>query len=375
MTERIEGVEYALKLSGAGGAEVRVLQVVFKERLNCSFMLEIECAIPQLRKEPIQGICDKLIGGDAELKIMRHLLHDIEEKICGIVISAERPQAKYEWELLWAAGDESRTEEAVDYHFVVHIVPAFDMLKMHTWGNGSWHERTYPEVLKKVLEKGLGAYGREVEDKCKQTDKIDHIVWPPGESMFDFARRLMDAGGITSYFTHDTGKDKLILIDENDGFIEGTQYQPRDQPFRVDYTQRHNVSENLTALLGSSGCMPKKFEFNSFDQVETPPCEIVGCKDGKGDVQALVRKWGELRPTELADPEEQHKRRAELLVQREDTQRNAVIARSTILGMIPGRTFMLELRPGRRAGPTWWNRCTRRASAPSTGRRRTIGTR
>lgn len=345
MTARVEGVEYRLKLAGAGGAEVRVYRIAYEERLNTSFNLAIDCAIPQLRAQPIQTVCNQLIGGDAELTIMRHLRTEVVEKICGIVVAAERAQSRYEFELRRQAGEKT-TEEAMDMAFMVRIVPAFELLKMHTWGTGSWHERTYPEVLEKVLSEGLGAYGRSVENKTKQTTKIDHIVRPPGESLHDFARRLMQSAGIMSYFTHEGGKERLVLVDGNDGFIEGTQYQPRSQPFRVDYTQRHNVSENVMAVGGSSSMGPKKFEFDSFDAVGTPPVELMGKQDGKGKSQAEVRMWGQLRPTEIGDPEEQHATAAKYLQQRDDTERNAVSARTTILGMMPGRTYMLELKPG-----------------------------
>jgi type VI secretion system secreted protein VgrG len=345
MTARIEGVEYRLSLSGAGGAEVRVRRVAYKEQLNASFSLDIDCLLPQLRNEPIQKICNQLMGGDAELTIMRHLRTEIVEKICGVVIAAERAQSRYEFELRRQKG-EKITEEAMDMAFTVRIVPAFELLKMHTWGTGSWHERTYPEVLEKVLIEGLGQYGRTLENKTKQTTKIDHIVRPPGESLHDFSRRLMQSAGIVSYFKHDGGKEKLVLIDANDGFIEGTQYQPRSEPFRVDYTQRHNVSENIMSLGGSSSMGPKSFEFDSFDPVSTPPVEIAGKGEGKGKSQAQVRRWGDLRPTEIADPEEQHKTAAKYEQQRDDTERNSVKARTTIIGMMPGRTYELELTPG-----------------------------
>jgi type VI secretion system secreted protein VgrG len=344
MTTRIEGLDYRVKLANAGAAEVRVRRVAYREQLNASYSLEIDCTLPQLRGEPIQKICNQLIGGDAELTIIRRMRTDVTEKICGIVIGAERAQSRFEHELRWKAGEKT-SDEAMDMDFVVHVVPAFELLKMHTWGTGSWHERTYPEVLEKVLNEGLGAYGRAVENKTKQTNKIDHIVRPPGESLHDFARRLMQAAGITSYFTHEAGMEKLVMIDDNGGFMEGTQYQPRNQPFRVDYTQRHNVSENVMSVLGSSSLGPKKFEYDSFDPVGTPPVELAGNDEGKGKSQAAVRIWGELRPTEIGDPEEQHKSAAKLLQQRDDTERNSVIARTTIIGMMPGRTYDLELKP------------------------------
>src|SRR5688572_15721319 len=171
MTARIEGVEYRLSLSGAGGAEVRVRRVAYKEQLNASFSLDIDVLLPQLRNEPIQKICNQLMGGDAELTIMRHLRTEVVEKICGVVIAAERAQSRYDFELRRQSGEKT-TEEAMDMAFLVRIVPAFELLKMHTWGSGSWHERTYPEVLEKVLNEGLGTYGRTVDNKTKQTTKI-----------------------------------------------------------------------------------------------------------------------------------------------------------------------------------------------------------
>ena len=344
MTARIEGVEYTLSLQGIG--PVYVKRIEYTETFNEPYRLEVECLIPTLRDQPVQQVCEQLVGVDGTLKIERTLQSKVTEQIHGLVIGAERASSRFELQEQRAAGDVGRPEEGMDDSFVVHLAPAFEMLRLHTWGQGSWHERTYPEVLVKVLGEALGAYGRQVTDKTTQTTKIDHIVRPPEESMLAFAQRLMRAGGITSFFAHDGGTETLVLADTNDAFVEGTQYQPRNQPFRVDYTQRHNLSENVQSLGGSATAEPKKVEFVSFDRVGTPPVPIEGTTDGAGPGEAIERNWGALRPTEIGDADKQHEDAATLVTDRAATVRNTVTARTTILGMLAGRTYEIELKVG-----------------------------
>lgn len=344
MSARIEGVEYTLSLQGIG--PVHVKRIKYREALNEPYRLDVECLIPGQRDKPVQKVCEEIAGVDGTLVMERNLQSTVREQVHGLVVGVERASSRYELAERRANGDVGRPEEAMDDTFIVHLAPALEMLRLHTWGTGSWHERTYPEVLVKVLGEALGAYGREVTDRTTQTTKIDHIVRPPDESLLAFAQRIMRVAGITSYFTHDSGSETLVLVDDNDGFIEGTQYQPRSQPFRVDYTQRHNLSENVQAVAGSAGVEPKKVEFVSFDRVGTPPVPIEGTAEGSGPGEATERNWGALRPTEIGNADKQHEDAATLVIDRAATVRNTVRAKTTIIGMLPGRTYELELMPG-----------------------------
>lgn len=345
MTARVEGIEYQLELSGVG-SDVYVRRIQLRDKFNAPYSIEVECLLPKLRGEPIQAVTNRLVGMDATLTLKRVIMSDLEERVQGVVIGVERKASSFDLDLRRDSGDTGGADEAQDYVFVVHLAPALHMLRMHTWGSGSWHERTYPEVLVKVLNEALGEYGRSVLDKTTQTHKVDHIVRPPGECLLDFATRLMEEAGITAYFVHDGPTETLVLTDTNDAFIEGTQYQPRDQPYRVNYTRRHNVSENILSLHADAAAQTGKVLFESFDAVGTPPVGIVGTLPAGAGSAATTRRWGELRPTELGDPDEQHKRAAQIVVDRDRTSANAVVARTTILGMLPGRTYDLELKPG-----------------------------
>lgn len=344
MDVRIDAIRFYLD-SPAGGRDISVRRIEYSEEINHPYLLRVECDLPDLRREPIQQVCDTLAGASAVLRMVREYEQPLEERVCGVILTAERMQSRFERELERQESRETGSEP-MDAGYVLHIVPAFELLKLHTWGSGSWHDRTHADVLEMTLSKELEKYGRKVVNKAKSGMKVDHIVRPPGESLLDFARRLMNDAGISSYFTHEGDAETLVLCDTNDGYIEGTQYQPRDQPFRVDYTQRHHQTELVARVKGQSTVQPSSFQVQSFDAVGTPPVPILGNSECDGKSQAEYRVWGGMRPTELGDPDKQHEEAAKMLRDRKMTYRNSVVAKTTMIGMRPGRTFMLELTPG-----------------------------
>lgn len=351
-----EAVEFQLKLE-AGGSAVHVTGVQIRDTLNEPYSIEVECQLPGFRGEGTQAICDRLVGTDVELTIKRQLQGVVQERMCGLVTGLGRGASSHGIDLRRrgeGAGDGAETADDV---FKLKIAPALEMLRLEK-GSGAWHERTYPEVLTTVLNRALEPYGRKVEDKTTQTHKVDLIVRTPDEPTLEFAQRLMLAGGISSFFTHDGPTETLVLGDSNDAFVEGTQYQEREHPFRVGHHQGHNTSEQIVELQASAGIQPAKREFASFDAVGTPQAPLAGLGDMAGLAGLLgsaggprgsgttMREWGAVRPTEVGDVGEQHSRVAKTAMERARTQGNEVKAKTTILGMMAGRTYELELQPG-----------------------------
>ncbi len=326
-------VEYSLKCVGGDPIEFNVDNVDIHDQLNGCYTARVHCHIAAARHESNYQACAKRRLKDVELTMRRRFPDGfvLETKVLGLILAVDRANV---------AG--------ADDPFVVTIVPAMAILA-HQCEGGTWHNRTIPDVLRKVLRKALPTYGRTFDDKITRAYPAhDIIVRRPDESLLDFVKKLCARAGINFYFRHDGAVETLVLCDTNDGFLDGNQRQPRHLPFRpvwVDHAtdgEEQVLDANRTCSLG-----PTEIEYRGFDVAGAPGQRVhASVRQDGGHTQAKVQINDAFRVNEREDPDAQHRRIAQLHGEVAQTRVNVIDVRTSITGALAGRRYKLELEPG-----------------------------
>lgn len=325
-------VEYQFAYLGGDPHEFRVEEVSLHDALNECYSVRLRCQIPAAQDEPGQGACTGRRLKDVELLIRRRFPDGfvLETRVLGVLLALERTTAK-----------ES------DDTFNVNIVPAMALLAHHTEG-GTWHNRSYADVLREVLRKGLASYGRSIDDRITRSyPEIDLIVRRPDESLLDFVRKLAARTGINFYFRHDGSVETVVLCDTNEGFLDGNQRQRRDLPFRpVWFEHATDGEEQVLSALRGSALDASEVEFLGFDVAGTPLEPVKGLAKQDGGHPAKRRVSDGFRVNEREDPDAQHARIAELHAEVAATRAALIDARTSITGSLAGRRYRFEIERG-----------------------------
>jgi type VI secretion system secreted protein VgrG len=187
-------VTYAFSAEGQADAAYRVGRLELTEGLSRLYNATVELAIEDLDAD-IEG----LLGDSCVLSIHRGTL---ERRLCGII---ERVAFR------GVGGGHLQA--------TVTVKPALAALGQRT-NACIFQEMTAPDILKKVLEAGLDPLSRTVKlDLQREYIPREYCV-QYGESDLDFARRLMAEESITFYFDHSGDAEELILVDDNQAFVD-----------------------------------------------------------------------------------------------------------------------------------------------------------
>ena len=144
--------EYRLQRIGGDDKEFLVVDFQLEDELNEGYHLKVHCTIPDALQEQMAAACGSRRGVDVEF-FMRRQFPDgelLETRIAGLVHSMERSQE----------GDPELGR--FNDEFLVTIVPAWELLKNEQTG-GTWHKRSYADILFEMLQEGLSPFGRSVD--------------------------------------------------------------------------------------------------------------------------------------------------------------------------------------------------------------------
>lgn len=326
-------VEYSLRYAGGDPNDFFVQHVSIHDRLNDCYNVRVRCHIAGARQESNYQACAKRRLKDVELTLRRRFPDGmvLETKVLGVILSVDRTNVL-----------------DADDPFVITIVPAMAVLS-HQCEGGTWHNRTIPDVLRKVLRKALPSYGRTFDDKITRSyPEHDIIVRRPDENLLDFVKKLCARVGINFYFRHDGAVETLVLCDSNDGFLDGNQRLPKSYPFKPTWVEHATDGEeqvleaNRTSSLG-----PTEIEYRGFDVGGSPKQRVRGAtKADGGHPQAKVQINDAFRVNERENPDAQHKRIAQLHGEVAQNRTNVVDMRTSITGALAGRRYKFEVEPG-----------------------------
>jgi len=193
----IDRVDYAFVCDDGPSAELLVHRIHLFEAVDTPFELALE-----LVTDDIELATDDLLGAACHLDIIRG---DRLRTVYGII-------------------------DRVDYighseHQLmlnVRVVPALALL-VHEVNSRIFQDMSVLDIVKKVLEPGLAAYGRTFDPgaQSRGTEPRDYCV-QYRESDLDFVARLLDEEGISYSFVHDDalGHEVVFLTYENTDFTD-----------------------------------------------------------------------------------------------------------------------------------------------------------
>ena len=166
----------------------------FTERLNEPYSLLAQLATDDLDTEPVL-----LLGQPAKLTISRG---SMMRQVAGIVSEVQ---------------EGSTHPEMVTTNIV--IVPAFEALR-HRNNTKIFQDMTVSDILDEVLNEGLGAYDRSVDNRLSRTYPTCEYRVQYNESDFSFCNRLMEEEGIIFWFEVDGDAETMVLADSKDSYGE-----------------------------------------------------------------------------------------------------------------------------------------------------------
>ena len=318
-----------------------VTHTTIHEQMSGPYTAEASIATHNTQFEP-----SFLLGLDCTLRVKREgLWHPIP----GIVSSV-------------AEGNSTQHELQLN----IVIVPALWALSQ-TQQTRIFQEMTVPDILKEVLEAGLGDYGREVEFLLMEgTGESKGSMYPIceyrvqyNESNLAFCQRLMAEEGISYFFDLNGEKEKLVLSDADTDYTpvesEGStiQYQPN-----VDNVRTHEVVHSFDL---HSSMQPTKVSVQHFNWTK-PSAGITGSSEpieqGDGAVHgAGVDPERELYqhdyvPPTLSDYDDANgyqandaSEQAQLRWKAHAQLAQVYTGTSTALGLMPGAVLDLEGHP------------------------------
>ncbi|KIG17719.1 VgrG protein [Enhygromyxa salina] len=164
----------------------RVLGLHLSERLGEPFELRLRLA-SHLYAEP-----SELLGTPISITVSRA---ELQRQITGVAARVEDGAIQ---------GDE--------LHTTITITPALTALaQRHT--SRIFSEMSVAEILTKVLEPGLGAYGQDLDIAVSDARVREHTV-QFRETDFDFAHRLIEEEGFIYRFENVDGVETMLIRDD-----------------------------------------------------------------------------------------------------------------------------------------------------------------
>lgn len=346
--------EHHLRRLGGDDKEFLVHGFELRDVLNEGYRLVVHCKIAAALRQGLFEACAARRLADVEFFLRRRFPDGdrLETRIAGLIHSIERS----------LSGEPGMGPSTDDFR--VEIVPALELTKGDQQG-GTWHDRSYADVLYEVLQQGLGAHGRAVQRKLEGSyPVIDLIVRRPDESRYDFVQKLMRRTGISFHFDHRSGVETLVLSDHNDAFPVGAQRHP-GVPLRSQWIDlATDQEERITGVSRAAGMAPSEIEYVGFD-VGTPQIPVQGQAQldsvmgmltgllggGTGGGPSLPRggkvvQTEAFRVNERQDADQQFASRARLHSEVEANRAERLQLKTSLTGSLAGRRYRIEPHAG-----------------------------
>ncbi len=266
MFERLSPLNYELGLSEAAGDPWTVTRVWASEELNRPYKVVIDAATAVESPD-----IDSLLGCDAALRFIRG---GIETRaLCGLVSRVDF--LGYQ-----------------EHHLMVriHLVPAMAVLRQRT-NSQIWQGLSVQALVAKVLEPGLGDYGRSFDlGSVSRGSVAREYCVQYRESDFAFVSRLLEAEGISYEFLHDAEAktETLSLRDANGQYaelvgVEGSADVPiiavNPSEADVESIQTFEWSKELT----STDVLRRDYDWQT-------PTDLLSSDSGAADARGRARR-------------------------------------------------------------------------------------
>ena len=150
---------------------------------------------------------------DMRVELQTYNLEATPSEMLGISVTLvlERGTQVHEFSGIVERVEEGATSEH-DLFCTITVVPALRALG-HRRNSRIFQEMSIPDILKLVLEEGLGPYEREVKIELEGNYTPQEYTVQYRETDLDFCSRLMETYGITYRFKSQDGKEVLYLSD------------------------------------------------------------------------------------------------------------------------------------------------------------------
>jgi type VI secretion system secreted protein VgrG len=179
----------------ASAAHWEVSGMQLSEGLNQPYELRLE-----LRSDDPAAEATEMLGQPITVTVERG---GPQREICGIVEAVED-----------GVYDQHHTVAALT------VVPALLALGQRR-NSRIFSEMTIPDILKDVLEAGLGPYKRSIDQDFLTGDySPQEYTVQYQETDLDFVHRLMEEYGIGYRFKHEDGVETLVLFDSDSAYVD-----------------------------------------------------------------------------------------------------------------------------------------------------------
>ena len=325
---------------GTEDIDWRVMAGAYTEQLNASFTLWLHLVVTT--EDPVKPL--EMLGKSCRFIFQRGALvrqvTGVVSEVQGVRVDPRKVTTK------------------------VLIVPAFEALR-HRVDTRIFQDKTVPEILEAVLEDGLGAYDREVENRLERTYPKCEYRTQYNESDLAFCERLMEEEGIAYWFEFDDSEnEKLILADTRQSFERVESYHDRFPSGEIHYTEFEGGSgghEYIGRFSALSRLRPTKVTTRHFDW--TRPNELYeedSSKDEKASDDlhngAFLEPAREVYQHDSIPPTfheydglafKANDTKDQIRLHREAQAMDARVAegQSSVIGMTAGRTFELVDHP------------------------------
>jgi type VI secretion system secreted protein VgrG len=242
-------VRYSFSSSADGAAGWRVRRVVLEERMDRPYEAILDLSNDDTSADPLA-----LLGQPASLGIERHTTRDVH----GVIRRVERGRS--------GAGDRSITAR-------VFLVPALWTLSQSR-NTRVFQEKKVTDILREVLEAGLGPFQREIQLDLQGTYQPREYCMQWEESDLDFCHRLMQEEGIWYHFDQSGDAEKMVLGDTASSF-EGLETQDGNPVPYTPVGQGSSPVEAIMELFSGRQLVPNKAVVREYDWTR-PATEFKG---------------------------------------------------------------------------------------------------
>ena len=150
----------------------------------------------------------------------------------------------------------------------IMVEPAFALMQ-HRINTKIFQEQTVTEILKEVLDEGLGAYNRSFDNRTARGMPTCEYRTQFDESDFAFCQRLMEEEGIIYWFEHEGETEVLVLADADNEY--GTvECLHGDTIQHSDYSNSEGGREQIGAFSAVSQLAPTKVVTRHYDWTHSP---------------------------------------------------------------------------------------------------------
>lgn len=217
----------------------------------------------------------------------------------------------------------------------LHVVPRVFRLTLVTTQE-VYLDRTIPEILKSKLERhDFGPHDFDL--RLIGTYAAREIVVQYGESDLAFMRRLAEHAGISFYFEHEDGHDKIVLTDHANGFrpvpgAEEVTFRPRGE------------ADHVYALSVVTDLAPTSYIIQDYNY-RTPLVDLSACHDIESGNGGGIVEYG----SHVKTPEEAE-RLARIRAEERVCRQRIYEGKSGAVALSAGRKVTLN-EPPRLPGP------------------------